>query len=82
MSYHGTFKPPLSTSVPVGDNPPKVSILSQHKDNVEAILDDRLIMSATSITQYFIVKWHDCPAFDTTWITLEELCEFTPDLLD
>ena len=64
--YHGTFEPPLSIDIPASDNPPKAPILPQHRDEVEVILDDRLVASTTSITQHFLIKWHDGPTSDAT----------------
>lgn len=56
ISYHDTFEPPLSTNARTGNNSPKALTLLQYKDIVEVILDDHLIMSATSITRHFLVK--------------------------
>lgn len=56
ISYHDIFEPPLSTNARTGNNFPKTLTLLQYKDILEVILDDHIIMSATSITQHFLVK--------------------------
>lgn len=43
-------EPLLSTNILVGDDPPKAPTLPQYNDAIEVILDNRLIMSTTSIT--------------------------------
>lgn len=72
--YYGAFESPsMSNSLPVDANTLQTPTLPQYRDDVEAILDDHLVMFATSVIQHFLIKWHDRSTFDATWITLEEL---------
>ena len=80
--YHDTFEPSLSTSIYARDKSPKAPILPQHRDDIKSIVDDYFITSTTSITQYFLFKWHDRLTSDVTWINLEELYDFALDLLN
>ena len=57
-------------------HPTPTTILLACKENIDAILDERVIFTRDGESQCFLFHWKGQPISDYTWITREEL-QFT-----
>uniref|UniRef100_A0A2N9G4P9 Reverse transcriptase n=1 Tax=Fagus sylvatica TaxID=28930 RepID=A0A2N9G4P9_FAGSY len=60
---------------------PQTSHLT-HKESIDAILDEQVILTRDGTVQRFLVRWHGRPESDCTWIAREDLQQLDPDLLE
>ena len=56
--------------------------LQYSKETMDIILDDVFVMSRGGGFHRFLVKWHDRPDFDATWIQEDDLHHLDHSLLD
>ena len=49
---------------------------------MDIILDDKFVTSRDSWFRHFLIKWHDRPGFDATWIQDDDLRHLDHSLLD
>ena len=86
LPYQGTFEPStLSFSVFAGEaskGPPIVPSLQYYKEMEDIILDDELVTSRYDGFHCFLVKWHDRPDSDATWMQEDDLRHLDPLLLE
>ena len=77
LPYQGTFEPStLPSSVSAGEarkGAPIMPSLQFSKETVDTILDDEFVTSRDGGFRRFLVKWHDRPASDATWIQEDDL---------
>ena len=77
--YRGTLEPP--TVLVFLQAVPKPPLLPQHKDEIEAVLDDETVASSHGGFQWYLVKWRGRPDSDATWISEDEFRAMDPELL-
>jgi hypothetical protein len=53
-----------------------------HKESIDFILDEQVVLTRVGTIQCFLVCWHGRPESDSTWITHEELQQLDPDLFE
>lgn len=87
--HRGTFEPPtFSASVTGGSATSSVSVPKLPPvppaaiDDVEAILEDEIVSTATGGFQRFLVRWKGRPQSDNSWVREEDLRRMAPALLD
>ena len=72
LPYRGTFEPSiLPSSVSAGEASKDASTMPSlqfSKETVDTILDDEFVTSRDCGFRHFLVKWHDRPDYDATWI--------------
>uniref|UniRef100_A0A2N9HNF0 RNA-directed DNA polymerase n=1 Tax=Fagus sylvatica TaxID=28930 RepID=A0A2N9HNF0_FAGSY len=72
---------PTPTISPDFDTIPP-NIPPTHKESIDAILDEQVILTRDGTVQRFLVRWHGRPESDCTWIAREDLQQLDPDLLE
>ena len=86
LPYRGTFEPStLPSSVSAGEaskGAPNIPSLQYSKETVDIILDDEFMSFRDGGFRRFLVKWHDRPDSDATWIQEDDLRHLDPSLLD
>jgi hypothetical protein len=75
------FIEPSPTISPDFDTIPP-NIPPTHKESIDAILDEQVILTRDGTVQRFLVRWHKRPESDCTWIAREDLQQLDPDLLE
>ncbi|KAI9196904.1 hypothetical protein LWI28_027985 [Acer negundo] len=85
--YRGTFEPPvLSSDVYTGPSSSSLPcippVATNHVDQVEQILDDRLVTSIQGGCRQFLVRWHGRSSAEDTWISEPEVRGLAPSLLE
>uniref|UniRef100_A0A2N9HIP4 Integrase catalytic domain-containing protein n=1 Tax=Fagus sylvatica TaxID=28930 RepID=A0A2N9HIP4_FAGSY len=80
-SVNRTFTRTISTTLSL--TPPSPPICPQaHKESIDFILDEQVVLTRVGTIQCFLVCWHGRPELDSTWITHEELQQLDPDLFE
>jgi hypothetical protein len=72
---------PTPTISPDFDTIPP-NIPPTHKESIDAILDEQVILTRDGTVQRFLVRWHGRSESDCTWIAREDLQQLDPDLLE
>ena len=57
-------------------------LLQYSKEMVDIILDDEFVTSTDCGFRLLLVKWHDCPDSDATWIHNDDLRHLDHSLLE
>ena len=86
LPYRDTFEPStLSSSVSVDETRkcvPTMPSLQYSKETVDITLDDEFVTSRDDGFHRFLVKWHDRPDSNATWIQADDLRHLDHSLLD
>ena len=86
LPYRGTFESStLPSSVSTGEASKgalTMPSLQFSKETVDTILDDEFVTSRDGGFRRFLVKWHDRPNSDATWIQEDDLRHLDSLLLD
>lgn len=62
--------------------PTTVPYITAHKDKIDAILDEQIVLTKDGEVQRFLVCWVDLPNSDCAWILRETLQQLDLDLLE
>jgi hypothetical protein len=62
--------------------PTAVPSITAHKDKIDTILDEQIVLTKDCEVQRFLVRWVDRPNSDCAWIPRETLQQLDPDLLE
>ncbi|KAF5470834.1 hypothetical protein F2P56_011322 [Juglans regia] len=90
VAYKGHFNPSSDPFLPPSVNtnpepfvtPNPLPSVTAHKDKIDTILDEQIVLTNGGEVQRFLVRWVDRPDSDCTWIPRETLQQLDPDLLE
>lgn len=61
---------------------PTLSFVTQSPHQIESILNHQTVISSNGSTHGYQVYWKGLSKIDNTWITKDELRQFSPELLE
>ena len=90
VAYKGHFNPSSDPFLPPSVNldpepfvtPNPLPSITAHKDKIDTILDEQIVLTNDGEVQRFLVRWVDRPDSDCTWIPRETLQQLDPNLLE